>query len=69
MKPLRLHGLLFGRRLQLTGKTWRGWRCLNIWGGCWHTTTTIPGYAVELEESAQELGAGKPCVEGRECRT
>ncbi len=59
MKPLRLHGLLFGR---------------GEGGGVQVSGTVVgirqqryPGYVVEPEESAQELGTGRPCFEGREC--
>jgi hypothetical protein len=42
MRPLRPLGSPSHSRLQCTGTSLRGWKCSNIWEGCWHTTTRIP---------------------------
>ena len=35
LEPWRSHS-------EPTGLSLTGWRCLNTWGDCWHSTTVIP---------------------------
>ncbi len=67
MRLLRLLGSPLHSHLKRTGTSLRGWKCSNIWVSCWPTTTTIPRLCSKSGKSAQELGAGFLCFEGREC--